>query len=162
SNVAGNYTVGTASFGAALTPGGVTANVVQAVPNDGCSALTNGGTVSGKVAVMDRGPAGAPCSFVTKVKNAQNAGAVGAIIADNVSETVISMGGSDPTITIPSVLISLTDGNTLKAQLNNGLNGTELIDTSVPSGADGAGRALMYAPTTLTTGSSVSHWDSTA
>jgi len=76
---------------------------------------------------------------------------------------VIQMGGAttsiDVTITITSVMISLNDGNTLKAQLGNGLNGTLLVDTTVPAGADNSGRPLMYAPTTLATGSSVSHWD---
>jgi hypothetical protein len=29
------------------------------------------------------------CGFVVKVKNAQNAGAIGVLIADNVAETVV-------------------------------------------------------------------------
>jgi len=46
---------------------------------DACSPITNGAQVSGKIALVDRGS----CTFVTKVKNAQNAGAIAAIVADN-------------------------------------------------------------------------------
>ncbi len=162
--VAGNYTVGTADFGAALNSGGVNGIVVQALDaadgagpstTDGCSALTNAASVVGKIALIDRGT----CSFVTKVKNAQNAGAIGVIIGNNVTPGVIEMGGSDPTLNIATVMISQSDASSIRAQSN--VNATLLIDTTVPAGADTAGRALMYAPTTLTTGSSVSHWDVT-
>jgi hypothetical protein len=160
-NVVGNYAVGTADFGPPVSSVGTTANVVQAVPNDGCSALTNGSAVSGNLALIDRGPAGSPCSFVTKVKNAQNAGAIGVIIANVTSSSppVIEMGGTDATITIPSLMISGADASTLKSQLTAGLNATLLADTSAFSGADSQGRALMYAPSTVSSGSSVSHWD---
>jgi len=150
--VAGNYTVGTADFGAPLNSGGVNGIVVQALATDGCSALTNGSAVAGKIALIDRGT----CTFVTKVKNAQNAGAIGVIIGNNTTG-VIEMGGSDPTITITSLMISQSDASNIRAQSN--VNATLLIDTTVPAGADTAGRALLYAPTTLAAGSSVSHWD---
>ena len=51
-----------------------------------------------------------------KVKNAQDAGAIGVIVADNVAGSPpAGLGGADPTITIPSVRVTLADGNTLKA-----------------------------------------------
>jgi len=162
--ITGNYTVGTAQFGAALVTSGITANIVQAtdpadgngaLTTDGCSAITNPGVVSGKIALIDRGT----CSFVVKVKNAQNAGAVGAVIVNNVAGAPIGMGGSDPTITIPSVMVSQTDGTTIRNQFGVGVNGTILLDTSVPSGADVFGRPLMFAPNPFQSGSSVSHWD---
>ena len=157
SSIAGNYVVGTADFGARLSSPGVTSNVTQASPNDGCSALTNSGAIAGRIALIDRGN----CNFVVKVKNAQNAGAVGVTIANNVaSPAVIQMGGGDATITIPSVIISQADGNTIKGQLTAGISATLLLDVSVPGGADGQGRALMFAPSPVQSGSSVSHWDS--
>jgi hypothetical protein len=155
STIAGNYAVGTAEFGPAVSPGGTTAGVVQAAPVDACSALTNPASVSGKIALLDRGG----CNFTVKVKNAQNAGAVGVIVVNNVTPGVIQMGGGDSTITIPSLMVSLTDGATLKSQLTAGENATLLLDNSVPSGVDGQGRALMYAPNPVSSGSSVSHWD---
>lgn len=156
--IAGNYTVGTADFGAHLSAAGITGNVVQASPNDGCSALGNAAAVSGNLALIDRGT----CTFVQKVKNAQSAGAVGVIIVNNVvSPAVIQMGGGDASISIPSVMVSLSDGNTIKSQLGANVNSSEMLDVSVPQGADAQKHPLMYAPTTFSVGSSVSHWDTT-
>jgi hypothetical protein len=49
--------------------------------------------------------------------NAQAAGAVAMIVANNVAGAPITMGGTDPAITIPSVMVSQTDGATIKAGL---------------------------------------------
>ncbi|MET0648324.1 MAG: PA domain-containing protein [Pyrinomonadaceae bacterium] len=155
STIAGNYAVTTAEFGPAVTNGGTTANVAQAAPADGCSALTNPAAVSGRIALVDRGS----CNFTVKVKNAQNAGAVGVIVVNNVTSELIQMGGGDTTINIPSLMVSLTDGSTLKSQLSSGLNTTLLLDNSAPSGTDAQGRPRMFAPATFEGGSSVSHWD---
>ena len=46
---------------------------------DACSPITNAFAIAGRIALADRGT----CTFVVKVKNLQNAGAVAAIIADN-------------------------------------------------------------------------------
>jgi len=165
--IAGTYQVGTASFGPSLSNPGVTANVVQALDpsdasgtstTDACSALTNAGAVAGKIALVDRGN----CNFTVKVKNAQNTGALGVIVANNVAGGPPPMGGTDATITIPSVSITVTDGNTIKSQLASGVNATISVDVSIPSGTDQAGRALLYTPNPVDSGSSVSHWDTTA
>src|ERR1700687_2496468 len=135
--IAGNYLAAGATFGPALTPGGITGNVVIATDaanpsgpstTDGCTALTNAAAVAGNIALIDRGT----CGFIVKVKNAQNAGAIAVIIADNAPGTPpAGLGGTDPTITIPSVRVTLADGNKLKANiatLNATLHG--------PSGGD--------------------------
>ena len=156
--IAGSYAVGTADFGGRLSSAGITGNVVQTSPNDGCSALANAAAVSGRLALIDRGT----CPFVQKVKNAQNAGALGVIIANNVaSPATINMGGGDASINIPALMVSLSDGNTIKTQLGANVNSSEMLDVSVPQGADAQTHPLMYAPTTLASGSSVSHWDTT-
>ena len=166
--IAGNYDVGTASFGAALTAGGLTGNVIQALDpadgagpltTDGCTALTNAAAVAGNIAIIDRGT----CGFTVKVKNAQDAGAIAVIIADNVAGSPpAGLGGTDPTITIPSVRVTLADGNTIKAQLGTGVNATLKLDTSVRAGADAFGKALLFAPNPFQSGSSVSHFDDIA
>jgi hypothetical protein len=156
--IAGNYTVGTAGFGAPLASPGASANLALSSPSDGCSSLVNGAQISGRIALIDRGN----CNFTLKVKNAQNAGAVGVVIADNVTGPVAGMSGSDATITIPSVRITLADGNNIKAQLGSGVNATLLLDHSAPGGADSSGRAFVYSPNPFESGSSVSHWDTSA
>ena len=98
-----------AGFGPALNSTGLSGSIVSASPADGCTTV--GGSVSGKVAIIDRGN----CNFTVKVKNAQVAGATGVIIANNQGGTdIFTMGGSDTTITIPSVMISQNDGVALR------------------------------------------------
>ena len=154
---AGAYSVGTASFGPALSNPGVTGQIVAATSGsatDGCSAITS--SVSGKIALMDRGT----CAFTIKAKNAQNAGALGAVIADNTDEGLFGMSGVDATITIPSVLVTMSDGATLRANLPASANLG--IDATLLAGADPAGRMLLYAPNPRESGSSVSHFDTSA
>lgn len=158
--IAGTYGVQTASFGPAITASGVTGNVVLAVDgtspfNDGCEPFTNGPALAGNIALIDRGL----CTFVVKVKAAQDAGAIAVIVANNVAAGLPGMGGSDPTITIPSVGISQADGNSIKANLGSGVNVTINLDPVLQAGADNAGHVLMYAPNPFASGSSVSHWD---
>ncbi|HYT00526.1 MAG TPA: S8 family serine peptidase [Thermoplasmata archaeon] len=88
----------------------MTGNIANTVPANGCTAITN--DVSGKIAVINRGV----CTFGTKIQNAQDAGAAGAIIVNNVFGDPISMGADgvhNPTI--PAAMVSNTDGATLAA-----------------------------------------------
>ena len=166
--IAGFYDLGSASFGAPLSPGGVSGVVVAALDaanaagpttSDGCTALTNGPAVAGNIALLDRGT----CGFVVKVKNAQNAGAIAVIIADNVAGgPPAGLGGADPTIIIPSGRVTLADGNLLKANLAGGVTATLLNDTTVFSAADLQGRPFVYNPSPTVAGSSISHWDTAA
>jgi hypothetical protein len=131
---------------------------------NGCSPFNaaNTAAVKGNAALISRGG----CAFSQKVKNAQNAGAIGAVLYNNV-DGPIAPGGSDPTITIPAAGISKADGMMLSAALaqtaNNGGNVAQWSsDKTRFVGADGAGRPLLYTPATLAPGSSVSHWDVSA
>ncbi len=79
--------------------------------HDACTAAFNAGALAGKIAVIDRGT----CAFTVKVKNAQNAGAIGALIVDNVpGEYPFTMGGTDNTITIPAFMVSFETGDTIE------------------------------------------------
>ncbi len=158
---AGDYDVGQADFGPPLDEAGLTGDVVLAddgvgVTTNACEPLVN--VVSGKIVLLDRGG----CFFTVKVKNAQDAGAIGVIVADSVAGCPAGgMGGSDPTITIPSVRVTQADGNILKANLA-GLNATLLLDPTLRAGTHASGRMKMYAPNPFQSGSSVSHWDVSA
>jgi len=162
--IAGDYPVGQAAFGTALTTGGLTGNVVLAddgtgTTSDACEPIVNGAALAGNIALVDRGT----CTFVIKVKACQDAGAIAVIVADNAAGCPpADLGGADPTITIPSVRVTQADGNTLKANLAAGLNVTLIKDPSLHAGSDPMGHVLMYTPSTFSAGSSVSHWDVTA
>jgi hypothetical protein len=168
-SIAGDYPVGTATFGAQASSPGITGNIVQALDasdsigpssTDGCSAFTNSAAVNGKIALIDRGPTGGTCSFVLKVKNAQNAGAIGVVIVNNVpGSPPPNMSGTDGTITIPTLMIGQSDGTSIKADLGSSPNGTLTFDPAVRTGADRSGRALLFTPDPIQLGSSVSHWD---
>ena len=104
-----------AGFGASLaTTGPISGELVLA--NDGVGTATDGcepfptDSLVGKIPLIDRGA----CNFTVKVKNAQVAGALTAVVANNAPGDPFGMGGADPTITIPSIMISLDHGNLLK------------------------------------------------
>jgi hypothetical protein len=116
SSAAGTYEASGAAFGPAPSAAGIAGQVVlvndgSALPTQGCNPLV--GFQAGAIALVDRGT----CSFVQKVGNAQAAGAVAVVVVNNVAGAPITMGGSDPTIIIPSVMVSLADGGGIKAGL---------------------------------------------
>lgn len=164
----GPYRVGAAAFGPALSSPGVTGQLVAGLDpadaagpstNDGCSPLSNAGAVAGNIALLTRGT----CGFTVKVKNAQDAGAIGVVMADNVAGSPPpGLGGADPTITIPSARVSLADANALRAALAGGVNVTLGVNLNVRAGADKNGKALLYAPNPVASGSSISHFDTLA
>jgi len=161
--IAGAKSFGTADFGGSLATGTVTGDVVLAddgaAPNaDGCTALTNAAAMAGKIALIDRGN----CAFTAKALAAQAAGAIACIIVNNVAGSAPGLGGSDPSITIPTVSLSLADGNAIKANLAGGVTMTMGPNPGFLAGADDAGRVLVYAPNPIEGGSSISHWDVTA
>ena len=157
--VAGDYQYGTATFGPAASPANFNGSLALATDGvgttgDGCEPITS--NVVGKVALMDRGN----CGFAIKAKNAQNAGASAVVIADNVAGAVAGMSGADPTITIPSVRITLADGNLFKANLPVSLG--FVADPVLLQGADSLGRPRLFMPNPVQAGSSGSHYDSVA
>jgi hypothetical protein len=169
-SLVGNFDIGTANFGPLPTAGGTTGNLVAALdpadaagPStlDGCSPLTNAADVAGNIAIINRGT----CSFITKALNAQAAGAIGVIIHNNANGAPPPGlgGGPNPSVTIPTVSVTITDGNTLRAALASGpVNVSILSDMSLRAGANGAGQARLYAPVPVVGGSSISHWDTIA
>ncbi len=85
------------------------------ISQEGCGPLTN--DLTGKIAVIYRNT----CEFGTKVLNAQNAGAVAAIIVNREDAVAGMLGGVDgPSVTIPCVFISSVDGATLINEMDNG------------------------------------------
>jgi hypothetical protein len=137
SNIAGDYVCfPTSAFGSPIntpiTQGVVLIQDSTAPNNDGCETLTNAPSLAGKIALIRRGS----CTFVLKVKAAQDAGAIAVIMINNVDGTPVPMGGQDATITIPSVMISKFDGDLLAAALASGtINATINQSTEgVPTG----------------------------
>jgi hypothetical protein len=84
---------------------------------DGCTELKNAAAVKGNIAFIVNGY----CPYTTKVKNAQDAGAIGVIISDNVPDTFPpGMTGADNTITIPVLSLRKADADPIRAALQKG------------------------------------------
>lgn len=82
---------------------------------EGCGALTN--NLAGKIAVIYRNT----CAFSDKVLNAQNAGAIGAIIVNREDALVGMLADVTGTsVTIPAVFLSSIDGQALIDEIANG------------------------------------------
>ena len=172
--VAGTVRVGEADFGPPLGTAPIFAEVMPVAEQtsgagEGCEAfnVNNGRAVNGKIAFINLGV----CTVATKVKNAQNAGAVAVLVGDTVAENAVQpipLGGVDPTITITASRLFLSDAIKLKDSLSRRSRTSSGVFASMGraggaqyQGADVLGRALMYAPNPFISGSSVSHFDRT-
>ncbi|WP_447951026.1 M36 family metallopeptidase [Chryseobacterium koreense] len=84
---------------------------------DGCDAAINPAEILNKIAVIRRGT----CSFIQKVYHAQNAGAKGVIVVNNIEGEPMEMGGvNSGHVTIPSIMISKTNGDAIISALQTG------------------------------------------
>ncbi len=114
--VIGSYQGIQAGFGPDLNSNGtgnreiVMVNDGSGATNDACQTIST--DLTGKIALAQRGS----CNFTVKVKNAQNMGATAVVIFQNTDDAPFAMGGSDETITIPSIMISKEDGELLAAE----------------------------------------------
>jgi hypothetical protein len=93
----------------------------------GCNALVNGADIAGKIAVVYRGT----CEFGLKALNAENAGAIGVVVVNNVPGAPIDMGAgaSGGSVTIPVVMITADGGANLRSEILAG--NVELLIGSV-------------------------------
>ena len=93
-------------------------NVGQS-PNSACAAASNPFDVSGKIVLLRRGG----CFFNLKVKNAQDAGAIGVIVMDSIVNNPQRLNMSSTGIlgiTIPAVFITKEIGEDLITEMANG------------------------------------------
>lgn len=118
-SVARNEVIAGASFGPSWPSDGLTADLATTkdgvgTDSDGCEPLTNAAAVSGRIALIDRGN----CDFTVKVRNAENAGAIGVLIANNTNDPIFALGGSDGSLSIPAGMVTRQTGLSLKTQIN--------------------------------------------
>jgi minor extracellular serine protease Vpr len=133
---------GIGTFGASVgqfagyTPA-VTATYALTTPSNGCTAISQ--NLSNEIALIRRGL----CTFTTKVRNAQNAGAIGVIVINSQQGDPVAMAqdGTTPVPTIPAVMVSITKGNAMAAIAPN----TVTVDGTTPNEffSDGAGADIL-------------------
>ncbi|MEA2164064.1 MAG: hypothetical protein QOK37_2191 [Thermoanaerobaculia bacterium] len=156
--LAKSYPISAASFGPHLTVAGLNGTVAATTPADGCAAITNGAAITGRIALIDRGT----CGLTIKTKNAQLAGAIAVIVANNGPGGFGPFDGADATITIPSVGITQADGAAIRAALASNVSALLFLDAATVAGADGSGHPRLYVPAVYTAGSSMYHFDTSA
>ena len=128
---------GSAAFGPAeFDVTGDVALGLDATPPEGdaCQPITS--DVAGRIALVDRGT----CSFALKALAAEQAGAIGVIVANNVAGPAPTMGNTAPPtiVNIPSMSVTLDDGNNLKTLLGQGVVSVHMLTAIVPPGFDGS------------------------
>lgn len=121
-----NVFEGTDRIPVPASPNGITSNLVlyQNNPtppgyNSACQAPTNAAALAGKIALIKRGG----CFFNTKVKNAQDAGAIGVIVMDSIPNNPSRLSMSSTGIlgiTIPAVFVTKEIGDSFIAEMANG------------------------------------------
>ncbi len=128
-SIVGDYGASGAAFGPPFDIVGITGQIVLVndgvgTSSDACEPVLNG-PFNGAIVMIDRGS----CTFVAKVKNAQNAGAGAVVVVNNQGDRIFQMAGSDPTIVIPSAMIGQSDGDVIKGEL-------PLVTATVKQGDD--------------------------
>jgi len=156
-SIRGDNAASQANFGEVvkddLTAQLVLANDGSGVPSQACFPIVN--DLTGKIALIDRGN----CDFVVKVLQAQEAGAIGVVVANNEATAIFNMGdnGNGQMVTIPAVMVDLSVGTAIKGALNSGT-----VTVTLASGPDIAGTnggfIRLHAPSEYDPGSSLSHW----
>jgi uncharacterized repeat protein (TIGR01451 family) len=158
--IAGNYAAAASAYTDPTAPppptaSGQTANVIlvddgstvgPGTINDACQTpFVNAAAIAGNIALTERGG----CNFNIKVQNAQAAGAIGIVVANNaVGDPVPNVMGGAATIeiTIPGISVAKATGDAIRAQLLSGpvnatMNGGNGGDTMAAFSSRGPRRA---------------------
>jgi extracellular elastinolytic metalloproteinase len=143
SPIAGTYGAPMAGFGESLTTTGPISGEVVYIGR-GCDPAFQGGqpldpylaNPAGKIALVDRGS----CEFQAKVRKAEVNGAIMVIVANNIPGPATAMGGANPAIVIPSVMVSQDDGNLFRSNvpfnvtISDGTGGVPDRDSDLDAG----------------------------
>jgi minor extracellular serine protease Vpr len=143
--VDGGATVGGAvgDFDPFSTP--VTADYTVTTPANGCTAIST--DLTGMIALIDRGV----CSFTTKIRNAEAAGAVGVIVANNVAGDPTAMGHDGTAMPgISAVQVGRDEGVAMKPSGTVTVDGTTATEF-VSSNADILAGFSSHGPVPFTT-----------
>lgn len=160
---------GTATFSDSVPATGISGLVV--VTDDGsgdgtstqaCLPLINSAEVAGNIAFVRRGG----CNFDDKVFNAQEAGAVAVILANNAGNSLVFPGGDSLVggelveLNIPVITVTMAVGDSLEAASPGAR--IDLVQRLGTRTGSNSSRLNLYAPDPVQSGSSVSHWTTEA
>ncbi|VAW63587.1 hypothetical protein MNBD_GAMMA10-2795 [hydrothermal vent metagenome] len=126
--IAADYSALEATFTPQLADiGPINGDLLIAQPLDACAPLVNSGDMPGKIALIQRGS----CDFSQKAQAAEDAGAIGFVVFNNVpDEGPISMGG-EAGPGIAGVMIATNEGILLADTLATGETVSLILDASI-------------------------------
>ena len=124
-SIAGLYQIGEATFGPGLSETEVRGMLVSTEPALACGPLDNPEALAGNIALLDRGT----CLFGEKVMHAQEAGAIAAVVVNNVAGDPQGMSGGGDDVTIPSVMVSEESGRLFREAME-----TAAVEAGLSSG----------------------------
>ncbi len=108
--------------------------------SDGCEEIVN--DLTGQIAIIDRGA----CNFSIKCYNAQQAGAIGVVICNNVDDPIITMAAGDfsDEVVIPCVMVARQDCEVFRAEAGitgriEAVSAVDNSDDNIIWGANGEG-----------------------
>ncbi len=119
-------TIGSSTFGAALGDfenfdPAITADYTVTEPANGCTTIST--DLTGMIALIDRGV----CTFSTKIRNAESAGAVGVLVVNNSAGDPVAMAHDGLAFPgIPAAMLGKAEGNAIKP------SGTATVDGTSP------------------------------
>ena len=164
--IVGTFEVASGQQSATIPDGGVTAGIVDGNtlndvdvnPATGCTQIGFGGTFTGKIVLFDSTP---DCSPAVAAFFTQFEGAVGLIIAETSGSGLPDMSGfiSNP-INIPYIGVEKSVADDLRANLVTA--NVSLQNSASRFLGENLGMVKMHAPAIFESGSSVSHWSTTA
>src|SRR5690606_38085659 len=93
---------------------------------DGCEPLVNDSELSGNIAFIQRGG----CNFDVKIANADEAGAIAAVVFSIAGDPIVMTGVADLS-DIPALMIGQADGNLLLDEIDAGLTVEVVLDKSL-------------------------------
>lgn len=96
-------------------------------PSYACNSLINAAEVNGKIAMVDKGI----CSFTGKMSRIQTAGAVAVIVCNNDNNPPSGFGGWTNGLTIPAIMLSKSDCQKIKIELNKGVYATIMPSSKI-------------------------------
>ncbi len=96
------------------------------VASDGCQPLINSAEMQGNIALLQR----SGCLFTDMIRNAEDAGAIAAIVY-NIAGGPVVMFGTEGLVDIPALMIGQADGNLILAELDAGNEVSVILEKSL-------------------------------
>lgn len=129
------YTAQGAAFGGSVPQAGLDGDLVPVDDGsgelgiEGCGTLVNAAALAGNIAMIKRGT----CEFGLKSLNAQQAGAIAAVIYNNAGDATVSMGAGavGGSVTIPAVSIGQGAGEAIVAEAGAAEGGVQSSEDSI-------------------------------